>query len=579
MKRFASIDFLRGIAIVMMLVLHVVSDFLNVNAIIADINNKPLINLVAMAVLPFIGGLAGLFLMVSAVANMVSMYRHLLAGRPVGNLVLRQVLGGVVLLVFAVLDEGVIGMHGALGTLLLQLPGPGFAGNLTIDWVSFLSSGFRFETIHTIAWCIIINGIVQGIISMNGRWKNPGSLIKIYIVLAIVVVAATQFVWNGVAWLVPGYPWTNVNYGNGIVLPISYPIVGRSPFGFVVANFFLIALAAPVEPIFPYLAVSFIGSIIGIVICQPRESIPCHFTRTSLMVGMGMFVVGIIGVIYAVIYVSNAQGILTAVVMYKNISMHRTWVPDYPQYSPPYLSWLFQFMSLNGVSLMMVVLVLRMVEFRGIGAQFAKKTLPVRRYGFIAFTNYTIQTVNWLVFYAMGIVLYGIPYHQMSWGGTLISIALVLLAYYGIMLLWERVKYTGTLEWCIGTIAYNLLPGKKGTKNAYKKWWQKGQLDPQGALINADWVNIAEDRDVGHERLADSKLAFKFALIGLLSVVFIPTVFVTLRIALTSEKTEGKNKYNYAAKIVSIVGICLVLFVFWALFFITPAMLGFSILT
>src|SRR5271157_284778 len=578
MKRFASIDFLRGIAIVMLLLLHIVSDFLDTNGIINDINNQPLINFVAMAVLPFIGGLAGLFLMVSAVANMVSMYRHLQAGQPVGNLVLRQVLGGVVLLVFAVLDEGLIGMHGAAGTLLHQIPGPGYTGNLTFDWVNFLSSGFRFETINTIAWCIILNGIVQGIISLHDRWRRPGFLITIYAVLAIVVVVATQFVWCGVAKLVPGYPWTNVNYGDDINLPISMPIVGTSPIGYVVANFFLIALAAPVEPVFPYLAVSFIGSIIGIVICQPKESIPHHFTRTSLMVGMTMFIVGIIGVIYAVISVINTQGIRTAVVMYKNISMHRTWVPDDPQYSPPFLSWLFQFLSLSGVSLMMVVLVLRLVEFRGNGANFARKTLPVRRFGFIAFTNYTIQWVNWLVFYAMGIVFYGVPYHLMNWGFTFICIAIVLLAYYGIMLLWERVKYTGTLEWCIGTIAYNLLPGKRGTKNSEKRWWQKGQLDPQGALINAEWVNVVDDKDIDHDHLADSKLAFKFAIIGLVSIVFIPTDFVTLIIAITAEKTEGKNKYNHAAKIISIIGVCLTVGVLAALCFITLNMLGFPMI-
>ncbi len=62
MKRFASIDFLRGMAIVMMLVLHMVSDYLDIDGIFANFDNQGLINILALAVLPFLGGLAGFFL-------------------------------------------------------------------------------------------------------------------------------------------------------------------------------------------------------------------------------------------------------------------------------------------------------------------------------------------------------------------------------------------------------------------------------------------------------------------------------------------------------------------------------------
>jgi hypothetical protein len=577
MKRFASIDFLRGLAIFMMLFLHNLSDDLNINGLLANINNEPLINLVALVIFPFLGGLAGLFLLVSAVANMVSMNHHLQAGRSVGELVLRQVFGGAVLLVFAVLTESTFGVYGAFGGMFRELPGPGSSLTPHFGWVLFLSNGYTFETIHTIAWCIILNGIVQGILSLNGRFKNPRFMIKAYIVLGIAVVVATQFVWDGVAKLVPGYPFAIVNYGNGIEIQISKPLLGSSPIGFVFEDFFLIALAAPVEPIFPYLAISFVGSIIGIVISMPKESIPRHFTRNSLYIGMAMFIIGIIGVINAVIYVINTQGFDTAALMYSNISNHRGWVPNDPQFSPPYLSWLFQFMAVNGISIMMVILMIRIVEFRGMGKQFAKKSLPIRRFGFIAFMNYAMQFISSIPFYFLSILFTGVAYQRLGWGGVFVQIAAMYALYYGIMLLWERVSYTGTFEWCIGTISYNLIPGKKGTKYADRKWWQKGQLDVQGALINAEWLNIVEEHDVDHEHLVDSKLAFKFAIIGLISVIFIPTVFVTLRIALTAEKTEGKNKYNQCAKIVSIIGICLMLGVLITLFFITPAMIGISI--
>lgn len=55
-KRFASIDFLRGLAIFIMLFLHMVGDYLDVDTLLADINNIPLINIVALIVLPFLVG-------------------------------------------------------------------------------------------------------------------------------------------------------------------------------------------------------------------------------------------------------------------------------------------------------------------------------------------------------------------------------------------------------------------------------------------------------------------------------------------------------------------------------------------
>ena len=115
MKRFSSIDFLRGTAIVMMLFLHQISWFLNANAILANINNAPLIDILALVVLEFMGGLAGFFLLVSAIGNMISMYKRLQAGRSVNDLLLSQVVTGILLVIFAYLVEGDIGYLGALG--------------------------------------------------------------------------------------------------------------------------------------------------------------------------------------------------------------------------------------------------------------------------------------------------------------------------------------------------------------------------------------------------------------------------------------------------------------------------------
>ncbi len=114
MRRFASIDFLRGIAIFLMLFLHTILHVLDIDGLLDQINDIPMINIVALIILPFLGGLAGFFLMVSAIGNMISMYRHLQAGRNIKDLAIRQIMGGVLLLIFAMISESMLSIHGAL---------------------------------------------------------------------------------------------------------------------------------------------------------------------------------------------------------------------------------------------------------------------------------------------------------------------------------------------------------------------------------------------------------------------------------------------------------------------------------
>nr|MDO8113802.1 hypothetical protein [Candidatus Sigynarchaeota archaeon] len=603
MKRFASIDFLRGTAIVIMILLHTLSWFLDFGAILADPNRMALINLVALVVFEYLGGLAGFFLLVSAIGNMISMYKRLQAGKSVDDLVLRQVVGGIILIVFAYLVEGTIGYLGAFGDLMLNLNHPASPDYLR----DIFSRSFHFETIHTIAWCVLINGIVQGILSRNGAWKNVKKQIIAYAVMAVIVVAITQPVWMLAQMYggTNGFPW---NMATGAEIQRPYLLDPNTTFLDVLKGVFLTALAGPMEPLTPYLSISFVGSIIGIIMAQPREKIPRSFPRKMMYVGMAMFVVGTIGVIlFMITIIQGPYGLDRAIQMYEWFSYHRHWYNNpgnplsadplrttYPETFTFPLAWLWQFLSLNGTAILITMFVIRMVEFRGYGAGFAKKTTFVRRFGFIAFTNYNNQWYLWIIRYVAGMIIIATglqalawpsysgdntnPYQGMTWGVGLLLVVIIFSAYHGIMLLWERVKYTGTLEWAIGTIAGNLIPSRKSEAGEVqrKRWYQKGQLDVQGGFYNAEWLNVIEEKEIPHASLADSKLAHKLAWACLVSLLFMPACLVTWRLALSAEKTEGKNKYNRRAKIVSIIGICIVLGVLIPLFFLTASDLGFS---
>ncbi|TFG10762.1 DUF1624 domain-containing protein, partial [Candidatus Heimdallarchaeota archaeon] len=117
-KRFSSLDFLRGLAILLMIILHQISDLLDVDTLVGDINNIPLINMVLLLLLPFIGGLAGLFLLTSAISNMISIQKNILRGKSALSIAIKQVIGGIVLLIFAMITEAITGYHGMFGHFL-----------------------------------------------------------------------------------------------------------------------------------------------------------------------------------------------------------------------------------------------------------------------------------------------------------------------------------------------------------------------------------------------------------------------------------------------------------------------------
>ncbi len=60
----------------------------------------------------YFGGWAGLFLMVSMASNMISMYNNLERGKTIASVVLKQVLGGFILLIFSFLCEGTLQYYG-----------------------------------------------------------------------------------------------------------------------------------------------------------------------------------------------------------------------------------------------------------------------------------------------------------------------------------------------------------------------------------------------------------------------------------------------------------------------------------
>ncbi|MBW6458257.1 MAG: hypothetical protein K0B52_03750 [FCB group bacterium] len=570
MKRFASVDFLRGLAIFLMLVLHMVSHTLDVDTLTSDMSRLSFIQFILMIILPFGGGMAGFFLMVSAMGNTISMEHALERQTPAAEIGRRQVIGGFILLFFAMLVEGLIGYHGDVGVFvhesLKALSDPAIASHQW-TWDHALWRFNHFETIHTIAWCIVINGIIHSALSAREKYRDKNKLIRTYIYLAIAVLILTPLIWGLVNLVIPGYPAQLGTYYE------SYPRIGTDPFGRFLLVFILQPLAGYPEPLFPYLAASFAGTIFGLFLTMPKEQRKIRsFTKLTLNIGVIMYLIGLAGVIGNIIAVIAASGFDAGLDVYLHIWDHRGWTPELR--GTPFLGWYFQFLLLNGFGILLIMSVIRLVELRGKAKVFGKRTLFIRRFGFMAFTNYSMQFLYYIGMFITLDWIFGGTYGRNVglWGETFMTIIVGLFIMVSVMLLWEKLRYAGSLESLIKQLNYFLNPARrKHLKERGMPWYRAGLLNVQGILYNAEYVNIREEEEIDHTAGEESRLAKKLAGVG---YVFPPYALVAYLIARKAAAREGGHPEHRSALKHAIISLLFTLAFLAACFILTPAMFG-----
>ena len=574
-KKYASIDFLRGFAIWMMVFVHTLMRWVDQSGIESTLDQLPMLILVILLGSVFFGGWAGFFLMVSATGNMISMYKNLNRGQKVGDVVLKQVIGGCLLLFCAVLTEAVIGYHGYLGEIALGRPE-------MLDVL--LYRGFHQETIHTVAWAIILNGITQGLLSIKGGHKKIKRNIIIYLILAAIVIGISVPVWEGLRFSFPGlntealpleYPFDTPLAGERA---IQYGILGVTPFWQLVKQWFIAPLAGGPEPILPFLAVSYIGSVIGLFLMkkeEERERNPEKLPSTrpitiGLIIGFSVFVVGLVTTALLGVMSENMNLVGDLISHHYDV---RALYEDGLKYGTGFsFLWLSWFSMETAAQLCAILLLLRVVEFRGKAKQFGRKTLYFRRFGFVAFSVYNYQFVDIIavfVFAGIGAIfpILGIPGSEGGGYSAIINAAdnvygpgmiwFLIAAVYGIhqvlLLIWEKTNFTLGFEWFISKTSNILVPSKRRDKKR-EGFFYSSRLDAKKGLYTPEWIEIVPYDQVQHKKLVDSKLSARLCWLGL---VIPPLALVSLGVARTALKTEGKNKYSKLGFIVSIIGICL----------------------
>ncbi|MBD3185686.1 hypothetical protein GF325_02560 [Candidatus Bathyarchaeota archaeon] len=413
------------------------------------------------------------------------------------------------------------------------------------------------ETIHAVAWCIIINGIIQGLLSRNDGFKKVKRNIKIYALLAVIVVVMTPLVWAGLDRFI-----ANGNFSSGIDPGTGHgwqygDLIDGSLWKNI-SRVFLSALGGNVEPIFPFLAVSFVGSIIGLYIMK-QSSIQGEKSTRPLKKGMMaafiMVCIGLVGCI-AVLLISGGDTVDNALTLLQNSD-------SMPQLQDTLgIAWFFMFILLTGSQIGCMLLIFRLVEFRGKAEAFGKKTLFFRRFGFVAFSVYNFQFVDVIPVLIVGLLIPGIPgtiqgvYQSLNVITIWLAILLIIAFWMLLLKIWEKVHYTFSLEWFIAKLSMVLIPINKREMKTQVQWWKTPRLDPVAALHEVEWLDVNTREGMDHGNLKESKLSRQLAYCGWL---FFPAFFISFGISRSSAKKEDTNKINRQAKIISIIGIAWVL--------------------
>ncbi|MDG6224901.1 MAG: hypothetical protein QCI82_05240 [Candidatus Thermoplasmatota archaeon] len=537
MRRILTLDLIRGSSIIFMIGAHMFRDLYDSSWVGTELaHSKSLLEVMFLFFMTYLGGFAGLFIMVSITSHTLSIQGQLGKGAELRSVMVRQLVGGFILLAFAFLVESTIGQYGFLGRMAYFDP----AGPLTFGEAvgSNLSRiyyrGFHFMTLHVIAWSIILNTIIQWILYRNGGVHRIRRNVIIYGVLIIVTLMLTPLMWELAGTLVPGYPFATYP---GSFRRVQYPMEGvTTPFQMVLL-FFMGPLAGQTEPLFPFFIFSLIGAIIGIYLGMDRP--PRAFCAKGLMIGSILIVTGIIGTFLFWRLGSDTWSDLmenTFIIMKMN-------------------GWLCLIMLVCGGMLILFFGALRLIEYRGVSYEIANRFSFVRRFAAASLTVYTFQYLDAIP----RLLLSRLPWITVGSKGTglfttLFAILLVVVLWDLVLRVWAKMGFAGSVEWSL-TLIQGMFARKDTRKVTGRRWYEVPKLDLLKKDPGIEWIQYIEN-ERGSERnvIKESTLARDLSLLG---IIFFPISFLALCISLPLMKKGHRNGSLVFSIALSKIGIAL----------------------
>jgi len=463
MKRIATLDFQRGLAIFMMVFFHSMQHLYDFGWA-RDVENLLKMNfliVIGILLMVFFVGWAGYFLIISAIVNALAMSKRASKGHRPVQILTKQILTGVGVLFAAMLTDGLIGYYGYLGSAIRS-------GNWSYSKFIQIFVGrsfFMMETLHTIGWCMIINGIIHYLLIRKNGFKKIKRNVLVYAILVLTVIVASPFIWNWVDNMNWG-GFYNLNFFSEVSVDQRYFSSFRWPngldqakIGTFKASFFTL-LTGDLEPLFPFLATSFAGALIGTVLAddKPPKRLPFYGAMTAL---------GFIS--------------LGAILIVAGLPFDFTWFrPD-----------LTYFLILMGTWIVVISLLLYKVEYRGDPKKFANRKIVrlMRLWGIIALSIYTLQVFSILPKWFASLLLidvnlvterYPIPYGQETY--VFLLCFYILFTYHFVVKLWSKINFKFSFEWLI--IRFATLGSKQSVSQ---------RLNVDKIMNKTTWINYKRE--------------------------------------------------------------------------------------
>jgi hypothetical protein len=374
MKRFISLDFLRGTAIITVLFFHMIQVVWDYEGVLAAGFPWPYWPLVIF--LGFLAQFNVLFVALSGLVNTISMdkqWKKFVAQNPTADqkrIMINKILKSQIVRGLFIFIMGYV-----YGILLDRLP-LSLVKQMPDPVVQSLSGLYSTNVLHAIAWGIIISAFVYT--QLLRREKGQGWISKRFLLVVLFMLILTPFM----VMLSRAFPyfyddWTTRSVGVNVLY-------------FLVNSIF-----RGTTPLFPFAVFGVVGAMIGCRISNGNVE-KAYANRWFI----GSVVVFLTGLFLYLLKVAGLHVILNveseALLYYFIASVY-----DVGE----------KLMVLGG-SLMTILIVLYVIDVRGKAKGFAQRIVFVRRFGLVSLTVFSLQ---WLV------ALLLIGYHSITntiTGGT-----------------------------------------------------------------------------------------------------------------------------------------------------------------
>jgi len=458
MKRIATLDFLRGVAIFAVIFIHSFQYLYDYTWIIEDpslVLEFPIPFLIIGGVLGYFGLWVAFFILISGTVNAYVMTRKSVSTKKKHVILTKQLVTGVFILIVGYIKEAFL-YWGYIGHSIRSG-----------DWTNFYplwSSLFEMKPLQIIGWTMIFNGFIHYLLMLReGHSKYIRNMI-IYGLMIVVVLTLTPFLQS---WAQSIYSeWDSINWNNMSPFIEHWGSDGWPNHHLATANasfpvWVLTLITGENQPIFPFLATSFAGSMIGISLAKPnqRKLFPLWGGIAGFSCILTGVLLGVFGVPFT--FVSTPPAIPTFLV------------------------------HLGGQTIVLMVF-LGLVEFRGRGKIFANRKVVkfFRLWSMVSLTIFVTDLYFYVPRYFLSLILNNFTEYNIMEDGIftgveglpwVLLVSFVVMLFYEILVWsWSKLNFVGTAEWMLVQMQ-SKLTGQKSQR-----------LDVKTMMNRIQWIDFFE---------------------------------------------------------------------------------------